>query len=387
MRYSRIDLSILNAFLALSPLEKINKHRFIKKISKKIGYLDLPNEIDVNKIASDYIDHLNSDLFSPLGRRLHSILSHQSLREGTRFAKQSKHIDKGMQAPVIIIGLPRSGTTNLHNFIINNFNFSGLKYWELSSPSQVSRNPFIDKKIRKFKSTVGFYIYRYLIPSIQSMHRVNMNTYEECWNFQKNLFLCYNYVIQLKFLQLEKFLLDIDTAPLLNHYKAFILQSNKKNPIALKCPDHMMFLPDIINTFPGTKIIWIHRDPFDTISSYCPMIESVWNLFFGNTKKQEVGSFIRELYIRMLKKTMEHRRTMNCNIIDVSFDQLINDRQSVLQLLSSKLESPIIECREERVSSDFFKSKYSFDPSSYNISKEEIEDSFNFYSEEYSKYL
>ena len=140
MRYSRIDLSILNAFLTIGPLSKINKHRFIKKISKKIGYLDFPNEIDVNKIASDYIDHLNSELFSPLGRRLHSILSHQSLREGTRFAKQSKHIDKGMQAPVIIIGLPRSGSTNLHNFIINNFNFSGLKYWELSSPSQVSKN-------------------------------------------------------------------------------------------------------------------------------------------------------------------------------------------------------------------------------------------------------
>ena len=149
----------------------------------------------------------------------------------------------------------------------------------------------------------------------------------------------------------------------------------------------MMFLPDIINIFPGAKIIWIHRDPFDAISSYCPMIEGAWNLFFGNTKKQEVGSFIRELYIRMLKKTMEHRKTMNCDIIDISFDQLINDKQSVLQLLSSKLEIPIIENREEGNSSDFFKNKYSFDPSNYNISKEKIEESFSFYSEQYSKYL
>ena len=53
MRYSRIDLSILNAFLALSPLEKINKHSFIKKISKNIGYLDFPNEFNVNKIAQE----------------------------------------------------------------------------------------------------------------------------------------------------------------------------------------------------------------------------------------------------------------------------------------------------------------------------------------------
>ena len=89
----------------------------------------------------------------------------------------------------------------------------------------------------------------------------------------------------------------------------------------------------------------------------------------------------------MLKKTMEHRRTMHCNIIDVSFDQLINDKQSVLELLSNKLETPIIQSREKGSSSDFFKSKYSFDPSSYNISKEKIEESFSFYSKEYSKYL
>ena len=57
-------------------------------------YFEMDDNYSVIISCYDYIDHLNSDLFSPLGRRLHSILSHQSLREGIRFAKQSKHIDK-----------------------------------------------------------------------------------------------------------------------------------------------------------------------------------------------------------------------------------------------------------------------------------------------------
>ena len=118
---------MLNAFFSFPPLRKINKDRFSKKIFKRIKYLNLTSEIDINKIASDYIDHLNSDLFSPLGRRLHSILSYQSLCEGSRFSKKSDYLDKDMQPPVIIIGLPRSGTTNLHNLIVNNFNYSAIQ--------------------------------------------------------------------------------------------------------------------------------------------------------------------------------------------------------------------------------------------------------------------
>ena len=46
---------------------------------------------------------------------------------------------------------------------------------------------------------------------------------------------------------------------------------------------------------------------YGSISSYCPMIESVWNLFFGGENKKEVGSFITNLYTRMLKKILTNK--------------------------------------------------------------------------------
>ena len=66
-------------------------------------------------------------------------------------------------SPVFVVGLPRSGTTNLHNLIINNFSFTGNQFWELSSPSTVSNNKYINEKLRRLKSSIGFYFYRYLI--------------------------------------------------------------------------------------------------------------------------------------------------------------------------------------------------------------------------------
>jgi hypothetical protein len=89
----------------------------------------------------------------------------------------------------------------------------------------------------------------------------------------------------------------------------------------------------------------------------------------------------------MLKKIMDDRKRIDAKIIDVSFRELIDDRASLLNSLSNKLEIPIKRSREVGESSKFFKSKYSLNPSSYNISKEGIEESFSFYTKEYSKYL
>ena len=219
------------------------------------------------------------------------------------------------------------------------------------------------------------------------MHKVNMNTYEECWHFQKHFFLCYNYVIQLKFLKLEEFLLSNDTSKILDIYKNFISQINGPKQTALKCPDHMMFLPDIVKTFPDSKIIWVHRDPLDSISSYCPMIESVWNLFFGGNNKLKVGNFVVDLYSRMLKKTMSDRKNLNKSIIDVSFNDLINNRGSLLKKLSNELDLPINKNDSDIKSSKFFKNKYKFNREEYNISKDRVDVEFSFYSNEYSKYL
>ena len=149
----------------------------------------------------------------------------------------------------------------------------------------------------------------------------------------------------------------------------------------------MMFLPDIVKTFPGSKIIWIHRDPLDSISSYCPMIESVWNLFFVGENKSKAGAFIVDLYSRMLKKTISDREALGVDIIDVSFKELISEREALVDRLSTKLNFPSVEKKSNKISSKFFKNKYKFNRADYGISKENVDAKLDFYTNEYSKYL
>mgnify|MGYP006178275927 CR=1 FL=1 len=339
------------------------------------------------EIVDLYIDHLNSDITTHLGRRLHIILSSLSLNEGVKFANTSIDENKPISDPVFVIGLPRSGTTNLHNLLIDNLNFKGFEYWQLTSPSLIFKNRKLDYVSRKTRSLIGFYLYRYFVPSIQKMHKVKMSTYEECWHFQKMMFLCYNYVLQLKFFEFGNCLLNMDTSFVHRQYKRLIQDNSAIGEIyALKCPDHMMSLPEIKEVFPQSDIIWIHRDPYDSLISYCSMVNSVWELFFGTTDKREVGVFVLEVFDRMLKNSIAYRSRENIRIIDINYNDLINNREEVIKELSKKIDRDI-SISKKTSKSEFFKNKYNKSKYDYGISREDVSTRLSYYKEQFSNYL
>jgi hypothetical protein len=200
------------------------------------------------------------------------------------------------------------------------------------------------------------------------------------------MFLCYNYVIQLKFFEFEDYLLNIDTSIVHRQYKRLIQHNSKSNEIyALKCPDHMMSLPTIHKVFPKSNVVWIHRDPFDSLLSYCSMVNSVWELFFGMTDKKEVGAFVLELFDRMLKNTISYCSKADNGIIDVNYNELIDNREKVVEELSEKLNKDIILSDQGR-ETKFFKSKYN-NKYDYGISRQEVSNKLSYYKEQFSDYL
>ena len=386
MRYSRLDLSIIDRLISLLGQSKINESKTSTSILKKLNHIYPDNKNEYSKIVDLYIDHLNSDVVTNFGRRIHIFLSSISLNEGVNFSNITMKNSRDIVDPLFVIGLPRSGTTNLHNMLIDNFNYSGLKYWQLTSPNPIFDNNSLDTLARKTRSLLGFYLYRYLVPSIQSMHKVKMTTYEECWHFQKIMFLCYNYVIQLKFFEFGDELLNVDTSCIYKQYKRLIQQSTEFDKVyALKCPDHMMFLDSIDKVFPKSEIVWIHRDPYDSLISYCSMVNSVWELFFGITDKKEVGQFVLELFDKMIKRTISYQ-SKNDKIINVSYNELISNREKVINELSEKLDRKI-EVSRRATQSNFFKNKYNKNKYDYRMSRDEVYERLSYYNDNFSDYL
>ena len=89
----------------------------------------------------------------------------------------------------------------------------------------------------------------------------------------------------------------------------------------------------------------------------------------------------------MLKKTISDREALGVDIIDVSFKELIGEREALVNRLSTKLDLPSVEKKSNKISSKFFKNKYKFNRDDYGVSKENVDAKLDFYTNEYSKYL
>jgi len=384
---TRKDLRLLNRlFLSLFG-EKIDSSKAKSKIFHFLDNIKTPPCDDVELIVAQYIDHLNSNTFTPLGRRMHLFMCYISLAQGSGFIKKYKQLDSDFYDPLFVVGLPRSGTTNLHNLFIEELGYNGLKYWQLASPSSKVRYYKLDNLLRRTQTNLIFSIFKYLVPSIQEMHHVNMDTYEECWHFHKNIFLCYNYVIQTDFQKLEDYLMKHDSTFILTEYKKF-LSSNKEflsKRFALKCPEYLLFLNDIKKVFPQSRIVWIHRDPIDSILSYCPMIDNTWEFFRGKTDKVEVGRYIISFYKKMLSKAMIDRKSIGGEIYDVSYKNLLSNREDLILNLKDNFQ-----CYERdniQKNENFYINKHQFESEMYKINKDEIRNDFSFYYDEYGEYL
>ena len=384
---TRKDLRLLNNLFSSILGDKINIPKAKNKILNFLDDINVPLSDDLEIIVTDYINHLNSNTFTPLGRRMHLFMCYISLAQGSGFVKKYVELDSDFSDPLFVVGLPRSGTTNLHNLFIEELGYNGLRYWQLASPSRRIRHYKLDNFLRRTQTNFVFSIFKYLVPSIQEMHHVNMDTYEECWHFHKNIFLCYNYVIQIDFKKLEDYLMKNDSTFILAEYKKF-LSSNQEflsKRFALKCPEYLLFLNDIKTVFPQSEIVWIHRDPIDSILSYCPMINNTWEFFRGKTDKVEVGKYIVSFYKKMLKKAMLDRKNMDIKIHDISYKDLLLNRESLILNLKDSFQYYERERAQKNV--DFYINKYQFEPELYEINKNAIRDEFAFYYDEYDEYL
>ena len=87
----------------------------------------------------------------------------------------------------------------------------------------------------------------------------------------------------------------------------------------------------------------------------------------------------------MLKKAIADRKKIGNSLYDISYNTLVSDRDNLLIDLKEKL--PSFSQVEKKKDLDFYLNKHKFTSSDYKITKDEIENEFSFYYDEYGDYL
>ena len=287
---------------------------------------------------------------------------------------------KKIEKPIIIVGNPRSGTTFLHRFLVNNKFGTGTQLWQMIYPSVI-----LQKIIKPFLP-----ILEYLSPAkyhSTAAHKTSLKSVETddasmLFRFFDGFFL-YGFILSWS----KKDLFDwVDPNKRDNSkrdfnwfesmWKRILISSGGKRMVA-KLFSLSSNLPLFIEKFPDSKILYMVRDPLSVIPSGLSLVTGVLDKMFGfwSLPKEDRNRFISRLYSALIELMLRFHKDWDEGNIDkskvliVHFDEMMNDFDILMEKIIKFVDCNPSEnlLNEIKITSD--KQKQFISQHEYNLEK------------------
>ena len=178
--------------------------------------------------------------------------------------------------PIIIIGLPRSGTTHLLNLMASDSRLKSLPYWETLRPFPENLiNSSHDEDLRQETAFKEYDSFLQTMPLLKSMHDMHPNHIHEEIELQAMDFSTYLPEWLACVPEWRDYYLAHDQ---IDHYSYLkeILQAMQfmKGPKKwiLKSPQHLEQISPLLRTFPDATFVITYRDPLSVVLSTSTML-------------------------------------------------------------------------------------------------------------------
>lgn len=180
-----------------------------------------------------------------------------------------------ISSPVVITGIPRTGTTALHKLMAVDPRFQGLQTWLLDAPMP---RPPIERwaDYPQFHKTVAVLENRYReAPNKRAAHSMVAEEVDECCfilrqSFVSNIWSCgWSAPTYDAWWQCQS-----EEESYRYYYRCMqLIGSNEpKTRWLLKNPGHIDNLDLLFATFPNARVIQTHRDPAKAVPSLCSLL-------------------------------------------------------------------------------------------------------------------
>ena len=183
--------------------------------------------------------------------------------------------DIELAPPVVIAGLPRTGTTHLHNLLAAAPTFRTLPYWESNEPFPLPSEVGVEPDPRRTRMDVAVEVMNLVMPRFALMHEMTTDhVHEEIQllanDFSTMLFETLGHVPTWR-----DYYLSHDQS---THYEYLATQLKALQFLRggrrwlLKSPQHLEQLPVLNAVFPGVIVVCTHRDPVPVVLSMLAML-------------------------------------------------------------------------------------------------------------------
>lgn len=326
-------------------------------------------------------------------RNITRVLTNRLLIEKEKIDGGPYPYPESCRQPIFISGLPRTGTTLLHNLMIQDTKAHYMRLCDGMYPAPAPHpNTWLDD--HRVEKTTQYITNMYTLrPELKKVHYIEATSPEEClWLFEHQ-FLDPVFSARMELPGYEKWLYER------NHEASYAEYHQMLNYLAmhfpsrhwvLKAPRHIFFLDALLKEFPNACIIWTHRDPAKVIPSMASM-SYLYRLWFSDetdarrTGQSQLISMSKGVHWAMLLRA----RADESRFYDVQYQDLMNDPIREVRKIYDYFSLPFSAEMEQSLPAWLKDNpqnkhgKHAYSPEGFGLSSEQIRREFAAYSDQF----
>ena len=313
---------------------------------RDFGAGDYRERLDVYLAALREIDGLHAAGVVNFYGQLLQLLKNRLLF--TDLLRRHPEIDDiELQPPVVIAGLPRTGTTHLHNLLAAPPTFRTMPYWESVEPFPLPAEAGVEPDPRRARMDVAVAVINTVMPHFPLMHEMTTEHVHEEIQLLANDFSTMFFETLADVPRWRDYYHAHDQTP---HYEYLARQLKAMQFLRggrrwlLKSPQHLEQVPVLDRVFPGRIVVFTHRDPVPVALSMIAMITYSARMHRTPVPVHQIAASWIDRLEQMLTALVRDRDTIGPQrSVDIRFDDFMANELGVAEHVYALAGEPFTE--------------------------------------------
>jgi hypothetical protein len=300
--------------------------------------------------------------------------------------------DETIERPLVVLGMPRTGTTVASYLLAQDPARRSLLHWEAIHPVP----PATTETLRTDPRCLAILEAQQARAKMMEEARIPVPHWEDADGPTECMFVHdsdFKALVWDSFTPTTRYaewlLREADLTSTYEYYARVlqVLQSTAPGTWSLKMPSHSVHVETLVATFPDVRMVWAHRDPFQATGSLCKLLSMPAGMVLGESVDKELigrnaAMQMREHVIRPLRL---RERIGHDRFFDLHYAETMTDPIGQMRRLYEWAGDPITPDVEQRMQTwldanpqdRFGRSEYTL--AEFGLSKEQLEPVFEEY--------
>ena len=263
-----------------------------------------------------------------------------------------------VERPLIVTGLPRTGTTWLFELLALDPVCRAPIDWEVQSPWPAPEMATWDTDPRIARAEAGYAAMLAAAPELATMHHFDARGPQECNSITQYHFASSNFWASFAVPKYIDWLTHERPEGVFNTHRRVLQQLQWKGPRGrwtLKSPPHLLMIDELLAAYPDACIIQTHREPAKMVASLANMIRALRQVRFPDVAEiLEPKALARSVlghFGAALERGTESRADpkVDKHFVDVAYRDTVGDPIGTVRRIYDAFDLPWTAVYEQRL--------------------------------------